>query len=133
MVIPQMEGPDVIIPFTYSEGNHVIPNEMPTEEDKNTLSIYDITGKEGWDPLDRPTQVFDQALYDNALPARRNTTRNRLDPVTKQRWMEHLCISGENQLHKTLAATTQLAAIEPSHSLQTLRQQGHSMHGYFFC
>ena len=36
--------------------------------------------------------------------------------------MEHLCISDENQLHKTLAATTQLAAIEPSHSLQTLRQ-----------
>ena len=36
MVIPQEEDPDVIIPFTYSEGNHVILNEMPTE-DKNAL------------------------------------------------------------------------------------------------
>ena len=106
MVIPQTEGPDVIILFMYSEGNHVIPNELPSEEDKDTLPIYDITGKEGRDPLDHPTETFDQSLYDNTLPQRRNTTRDRLDPVTKQRWMEHLCISDENQLHKTLAATT---------------------------
>ena len=68
MVIPQTEGPDVIIPFTYSEGNHVIPNEMPTEEDKKNLPIYDITGTEGWDPLDCPIEHFDQSLYDEALP-----------------------------------------------------------------
>ena len=62
------------------------------------------------------------SLYDEALPQRRNSARRKLDPVVKQRWMERMCITDENQLHKTLAATTQLAAIEPSHSLQTLRQ-----------
>ena len=96
MVIPQAEGPDVIIPFIYSEGNHVIPNEMPTEEDKNSLSIYyEITGTEGWDPTDRPTESFDQSVYDNALSQCYSNVRNRLDPVTKQHWMEHLCISDE--------------------------------------
>jgi len=122
MTIPVEDGPDIIIPFTYSEGNHVVLNEMPSDEDKNNLPIYDITGPEGWDPRERPTAHFDQSLYDEALPQRRNTVSARMDPVIKERWMEHLCISDENQLHKTLAATTQLAAIEPSHSLQTLRQ-----------
>ena len=122
MVIPVEDGPDVIIPFTYTEGNFVILNEFPTEEDKNTLPIYDITGTEGWNPHERPTDHFDMSLYDEALPQRRNSVRRKLDPVVKHRWMEHMCITDENQLHKTLAATTQLAAIEPSHSLQTLRQ-----------
>ena len=58
-------------------------NELPTEEDKNNLPIYDITGTEGLDPNDRPTEHFDQSLYDEALPQRRNSIRARLDPVVK--------------------------------------------------
>ena len=36
MVIPVEDGPDVIITFAYSEGNHLILNELPNEEDKIT-------------------------------------------------------------------------------------------------
>ena len=93
MVIPVEDGPDVIIPFTYTEGNFVILNELPTEEDKDTLPIYDITGTEGWNPRERPTEHFDMSLYDEALPQRRNSLRRGMDPVVKHRWMEHMCIT----------------------------------------
>ena len=39
-----------------------------------------------------------------------------------QRWGDHLYIENQNVLLKTLEATTQLAAIEPPDSTQTLRQ-----------
>ena len=54
MVIPQMEGPDVIIPFTYSEGNHVIPNEMPTEGTKIPSPFMTSLAKRGGTHLTVP-------------------------------------------------------------------------------
>ena len=49
MIIPKPDSlsEDVIVPFTYTEGNFIVSNFMPTDEECKELSVHDITSKEG--------------------------------------------------------------------------------------
>ena len=62
MVIPVVDEPDVIIPFTYSEGNHLTLNELPTEQDKNNLPVYDILEQRGGIQLNNPLSILTSLL-----------------------------------------------------------------------
>ena len=111
-----------MVPFTYSEGNLIFSNYMPTEQELKEMVVYDITGKDGWSPEGRPTLEFDKNQFGEVMQERRQTIKNHLAPDVLQRWGDHLYIENQNVLLKTLEATTQLAAIEPPDSTQTLRQ-----------
>ena len=65
MAIPTKlcESREFIIPFTYVDGNCIISNVLPSEDDLVHLPILDITSQEAWVPKRRPIIEFDHVLY----------------------------------------------------------------------
>ena len=138
----------VIIPLQYICGHCLLEIEEPTSMDleDNYINIYDLTKNNAW--IERPAQVerFDlskatrgacaaieeamdrppleeqlhfETIQVNSMEITKDGT---LSKEKKQRWKEHLNISDENVLQKTLDNTTQLAVIEYKPELVQLRQ-----------
>ena len=65
MIIPNEDvyADDVVVPFTYSEGNMIFSNFMPTEQELKDVTVHDITGEEGWSPERSPTLEFNKIQF----------------------------------------------------------------------
>ena len=116
LVIRDQGEEEVLIPLTYNKGISMLECTEPTEEDMESLPVYDIIDPNGsWNAKSLPSEEFDLQLCNQALSLREQRREKMAQRPPGEPWDEADIAMWQTRLgyaplevtKKTLKATTQ--------------------------